>query len=121
MQQGHCVSSQWQDEDGISCNVEADSVNFLGIGPGELLLILILAFIIFGPRRLPELGRTLGKTMQEIRNASQELTSQFREELGEVSEELEAASNELLAASEELRQAPDKLGKPEKGTEQAEG
>jgi len=96
-------------------------VNFLGIGPGELLLILILAFIIFGPRRLPELGRTLGKTMQEIRNASQELTSQFREELGEVSEELEAASNELLAASEELRQAPDKLGKPEKGTEQAEG
>ncbi len=85
-------------------------MNFLGIGPGELLLILILAFIIFGPKRLPEIGRTLGKTMRELRNASQDLTSQFREELEAASEELEmlkeAASEELEAVtgavSEEL-------------------
>lgn len=71
-------------------------MNFLGIGPGELLLIFVLALIIFGPRRLPEIGRSLGKSIREFRQASQELTEQFRDEL-------EAASDELGAASEALK------------------
>jgi sec-independent protein translocase protein TatA len=70
-------------------------LNFLGIGPGELLFILVLALIIFGPRRLPEIGRALGKSIREFRQVSQELTEQF-------SGELQAASDELTAASEAL-------------------
>jgi TatA/E family protein of Tat protein translocase len=87
----------------------ADSLNFLGIGPGELLLILILALIIFGPRRLPEIGRALGKSIREFRQASEELTEQFREEL-------QAASDELQGASEAL-----KGEKTEGGRESVEG
>ena len=60
-------------------------MNLFGIGPGELLLILVLAFIIFGPRQLPEIGRTLGKTMRELRKVSDDLTGQFRDELEAVS------------------------------------
>jgi len=71
-------------------------LNFLGIGPGELLFILILALIIFGPRRLPEIGRALGKSIREFRQASQELTAQFRSEL-------QAASDEVHEASEDLK------------------
>jgi len=70
-------------------------LNFLGIGPGELLFILILALIIFGPRRLPEIGRSLGKSIREFRQASQELTEQFRDELQAASEELEATSEAI--------------------------
>jgi len=84
-------------------------LNFLGIGPGELLLILIFALIIFGPRRLPEIGRALGKSIREFRQTSEELTGQFREEL-------QAASDELQGASEAL-----KGEKTEGGRESVEG
>lgn len=84
-------------------------MNFLGIGPGELLLILILALIIFGPRRLPEIGRALGKSIREFRQTSEELTEQFREEL-------QAASDELQGASEALEGE-----KTEGGRESVEG
>jgi len=84
-------------------------VNFLGIGPGEVLLILVLALIVFGPKRLPEIGRTLGKTIKEIRNVSEELTTQFRGELAEVTEDLqsltEEAEGELRTVTEGLQEA----------------
>ena len=56
-------------------------MDFLGIGPGELVLILILALILFGPKRLPEIGRALGKSVREFRQISEEFTSQLRQEL----------------------------------------
>ncbi len=74
---------------------EEVSLNFLGIGPGELLLILILALIIFGPRRLPEIAKALGKSIREFRQASQEFTTQLRDELQAVSDELQAVSEDL--------------------------
>lgn len=43
------------------------------IGTGELFLILAVALIIFGPGKLPEIGRTLGKAMSEMRKATQEI------------------------------------------------
>lgn len=42
---------------------------FESIGPGELLLILIIALVFFGPSRLPELGRSLGDAIREFRHA----------------------------------------------------
>ena len=56
-------------------------MDFLGIGPLELLLILIVTLIIFGPGKLPEMARTLGKTMRAIRKASSELTTAVTREL----------------------------------------
>jgi sec-independent protein translocase protein TatA len=39
------------------------------IGTGELLMIALIAFIFFGPKKMPELGRNLGKGIRELRNA----------------------------------------------------
>lgn len=44
-----------------------------GIGPMELVVIVVLALLIFGPQRLPELARNLGKGLAEFRRASNEL------------------------------------------------
>jgi TatA/E family protein of Tat protein translocase len=51
------------------------------IGMPELIVIFVIALIIFGPRKLPELGRSLGKGINEFKRASNELKSTFEEEV----------------------------------------
>lgn len=50
-----------------------------GIGMTELMVILVVALIVFGPTRLPELARSLGRAMAEFRRASTDLRQTFNE------------------------------------------
>src|SRR3954452_2760600 len=45
-----------------------------GVGPGEIILVLLIALIVLGPSRLPEVGSALGKSIREFRKASTDLT-----------------------------------------------
>jgi len=54
---------------------------FGSIGMPELIIILVIALIIFGPRKLPELGRSLGKSLGEFKKASNELRNTLEEEV----------------------------------------
>ena len=55
---------------------------FLGnIGTTELILILVVILLLFGAKRLPELARGLGKSMQEFKKASREVEENFRDAL----------------------------------------
>ncbi len=54
---------------------------FGSIGMPELIIILVIALIIFGPRKLPEIGRSLGKSIGEFKKASNELRSTLDEEI----------------------------------------
>jgi sec-independent protein translocase protein TatA len=54
---------------------------FGSIGMPELIIIFVIALIIFGPRKLPELGRSLGKSIAEFKRASNELKSTLEEEI----------------------------------------
>jgi sec-independent protein translocase protein TatA len=51
------------------------------IGMPELVVIFFIALIIFGPRKLPELGKSLGRSLGEFRRASNELRSTLEEEI----------------------------------------
>lgn len=51
------------------------------MGPLEILVILIVVMIVFGPRRLPEIGANLGKAMREFRRATTEMTRDFVSEI----------------------------------------
>ena len=46
---------------------------FSGIGFPELILILVIALIVFGPGKLPDVGKALGKTIREFRNAEKNI------------------------------------------------
>ena len=56
-------------------------MGFGNLGLPELVIILVIALIVFGPRKLPELGRSLGKSIGEFRKASNELKSTLDEEI----------------------------------------
>ena len=52
-----------------------------GLGVPELMLIFIIALVLFGPKRLPEIGRTLGKAMGEFKKATDELKNTVEREV----------------------------------------
>lgn len=49
-----------------------------GIGVPELLLILVLALIVFGPGKLPDVGKAIGKALNEFKNASREIEQEIK-------------------------------------------
>ncbi len=74
------------------------------IGAQEMFFIVLLALLLFGPKKLPELGRLLGKGLTEFRRAKNELKSTFETHMQElerearISEQNEAAKNNQTAA-----------------------
>ena len=53
------------------------------IGPMELIIILVIALVVFGPKRLPDMGRSLGKAIREFRNAGKEIQNDIVESIDE--------------------------------------
>ncbi len=66
-----------------------------GIGMPELLVILGLALIILGPKKLPEIARGLGKAMREFRRATDDMREQFEEETRELKDATETLKEEV--------------------------
>ncbi|MBE0640738.1 MAG: twin-arginine translocase subunit TatB, partial [Bacteroidales bacterium] len=62
---------------------------FLDISSGELLVILLVAFLVFGPRRVPEMARQAGKWMNEVRRVTSDIRNEIREETRKVTEEFD--------------------------------
>jgi TatA/E family protein of Tat protein translocase len=59
------------------------------LGVPETIFIFVLALLVFGPKKLPELGRTIGKAMTEFRRASSELKATFDREMNAIERETE--------------------------------
>ena len=74
-------------------------MNIFGIGLPEMTLIAIVALLVFGPKKLPEIGRSLGKAIRGFQNASREFETEFKREVQQIEEsvtmkaELESAKN----------------------------
>jgi sec-independent protein translocase protein TatA len=71
---------------------------------GELLVILVVAFLVFGPKRLPELARALGKLVYEIREGLRNATVEIKKEYAEI----EKKDNEETGISPSAEDEADK-------------
>jgi TatA/E family protein of Tat protein translocase len=69
------------------------------IGMPELIIILVIALIIFGPRKLPELGKSLGRSLNEFKKASTDLQNTLEQEI-KLEEEKEQAEKSRARAAE---------------------
>ncbi|MBD1913062.1 MULTISPECIES: TatA/E family twin arginine-targeting protein translocase [unclassified Leptolyngbya] len=69
-------------------------MNIFGIGLPEMALIMVLALLIFGPKKLPEIGRSVGKALRGFQDASREFQDEFKKE----AEQIEKAINQPMEA-----------------------
>lgn len=65
------------------------------LGMPELILILVLALLLFGPKKLPEIGRQLGKGLGEFKRASNDLKRSIEDEIEKVSKEEPSAGTDV--------------------------
>ena len=59
-------------------------MNVFGIGLPEMAIIFIVALLVFGPKKLPEIGRSLGKAMRSFQDATKEFESEFKQEVDKI-------------------------------------
>jgi len=86
-------------------------MDFFGIGPLEIILILILGLLVFGPGKLPQIGKDLGKTFRSLKKAATDISTQLSKEVEE-----EKAAKELPPNQTEQKAAQaDSVSKPEAG------
>jgi sec-independent protein translocase protein TatA len=77
------------------------------IGMPELVIIFVIALIIFGPRKLPELGKSLGRSINEFKRASNELKSTLEDEIRVEEQKTAAAPRATTPAPTPTPSGPD--------------
>ncbi len=89
---------------------------FGSLGGPEIIFIFVLALLLFGPRKLPQIGRTVGKTLSELRKATHEFRSTLEHEID--TEQVPAPKNDLQSVA---KTANDAASEPaEKSAEKTE-
>ena len=79
-------------------------MNVFGIGLPEMAVIMVLALLVFGPKKLPEIGRSLGKAMRSFQDASKEFETEFKREAEQLEQAVKTTAElepKQIAAAEE--------------------
>jgi Tat protein translocase TatB subunit len=81
---------------------------FGSIGGFEMLVLMAIGLLVFGPRKLPEVGRTLGKAMVEFRRAAMELRSSIEKEISleDLKDTRQSVSREMDEGLEAMKRLP---------------
>lgn len=79
-----------------------------GLGAGEILIILVLAFLLFGPKQLPEVGRQVGKAVKGLKETADDLRKSVEPEVNLIQQEVKMVEQDFEAsmkdAEEEVNQ-----------------
>lgn len=75
---------------------------FFDISGGELLVILAAVFVVFGPKKVPEIARQIGKGMNELKKATSDITREFQEGADQVKKEVSQIKNTVEVSNQRL-------------------
>ena len=82
-------------------------MNIFGIGLPEMALIMMVALLVFGPKKLPEIGRSLGKAIKGFQDASKEFEDEFKKEAARIEKTVAEPMKATLEKSEPKALKPD--------------
>jgi TatA/E family protein of Tat protein translocase len=69
-----------------------------GLGAGEILIILVLAFLLFGPKQLPEVGRQVGKAVKGLKETADDLRKSVEPEVNLIQQEVKMVEQDFEAS-----------------------
>lgn len=72
------------------------------LGMGEIAVIFIIALLVFGPRKLPELGKSLGKGLREFKKATNDLKSSWDDQVRDINREVSSATKDVKDVGNEI-------------------
>ncbi len=87
-----------------------------GLGGMEILVILVIAFMLFGPKELPEMGKQLGKAVKGFKETTDDLRQSVEPEINMITQELKSVEQDLTSsmkeAEEQIKGATDQVTEP---------
>ncbi len=89
-----------------------------GLGAGEILIILIIAFLLFGPKQLPEIGRQVGKAVKGFKETADDLRKTVEPEITMIQQEVKMVEQDFEASMKEAEEEINAATKTAEGTEQ---
>jgi TatA/E family protein of Tat protein translocase len=75
-----------------------------GLGAGEILIILVIAFLLFGPKQLPEVGRQVGKAVKGFKDTAEDLRKSVEPELNMIQQEVKMVEQDFQASMKEAEE-----------------
>ena len=84
---------------------------FFDISTGEIFIILLVLFLVFGPQKMPEMARKIGKVINRMKQATSDLTREFNEGATEVTDTLDKEAKEIRDEVYETKKEFDKENK----------
>lgn len=73
------------------------------LGVPELIVIFVIALLVFGPKKLPELGKSMGKGLREFKKATEDLKSSFDDHLREAESTIDEATKEVKETGRDMK------------------
>ena len=75
-----------------------------GLGAGEILIILVIAFLLFGPKQLPEVGRQVGKAVKGFKETAEDLRKSVEPELNMIQQEVKMVEQDFQASIKDVEE-----------------
>ena len=75
-----------------------------GLGAGEILIILVIAFLLFGPKQLPEIGRQVGKAVKGFKETADDLKNTVEPELNMIQQEMKMVEQDFESSMKEAEE-----------------
>ena len=81
-----------------------------GLGAGEVLIILVIAFLLFGPKQLPEVGRQVGKAVKGFKETAEDLRKSVEPEINMIQQEVKMVEQDFQASMKDAEEQINAVG-----------